>query len=68
MPEDRRLIPDLTVEENMLLPAWAIGLADAAKRLATVYELDSRSARVRAAQGRCSSPAGSRSSSRWRAR
>ena len=21
MPEDRRLIPDLTVEENMLLPA-----------------------------------------------
>ena len=23
MPEDRRLIPDLTVEENMLLPAWA---------------------------------------------
>src|SRR5688572_4280711 len=23
MPEDRRLIPDLTVEENVLLPAWA---------------------------------------------
>lgn len=22
MPEDRRLVPDLTVEENMLLPAW----------------------------------------------
>jgi branched-chain amino acid transport system ATP-binding protein len=39
MPEDRRLIPDLTVEENILLPAWAIGLADAGKRLATVYEL-----------------------------
>jgi branched-chain amino acid transport system ATP-binding protein len=39
MPEDRRLIPDLTVEENILLPAWAIGLADATKRLATVYEL-----------------------------
>ena len=39
MPEDRRLIPDLTVEENILVPAWAIGLADAAKRLATVYEL-----------------------------
>jgi branched-chain amino acid transport system ATP-binding protein len=39
MPEDRRLIPDLTVEENILLPAWAIGLADAARRLATVYEL-----------------------------
>ena len=23
MPEDRRLIPDLTVEENVLVPAWA---------------------------------------------
>ncbi len=23
MPEDRRLIPDLTVEENILVPAWA---------------------------------------------
>jgi branched-chain amino acid transport system ATP-binding protein len=39
MPEDRRLIPDLTVEENILVPAWATGLADAAKRLALVYEL-----------------------------
>ena len=28
MPEDRRLIPDLTVEENVLLPAWATGLDD----------------------------------------
>ena len=39
MPEDRRLIPDLTVEENILLPAWSTGLANAAERLATVYEL-----------------------------
>jgi branched-chain amino acid transport system ATP-binding protein len=39
MPEDRRLIPDLTVEENILLPAWATGLENSAKRLATVYEL-----------------------------
>src|SRR5690349_7610289 len=23
MPEDRRLVPALTVEENVLLPAWA---------------------------------------------
>src|SRR4051794_710978 len=23
MPEDRRLIPELTVEENILVPAWA---------------------------------------------
>ena len=28
MPEDRRLIPDLTVEENVLVPAWAIGDAE----------------------------------------
>jgi branched-chain amino acid transport system ATP-binding protein len=39
MPEDRGLVPQLTVEENILLPAWATGRADTAKRLATVYEL-----------------------------
>jgi branched-chain amino acid transport system ATP-binding protein len=33
MPEDRRLVPDLTARENVLLPAWAIGLKDAADRL-----------------------------------
>jgi branched-chain amino acid transport system ATP-binding protein len=33
MPEDRRLIPDLTVEENVMLPAWATGLADPKNRL-----------------------------------
>ncbi|MFC5303008.1 ABC transporter ATP-binding protein [Azospira restricta] len=38
MPEDRRLIPALTVEENVLLPAWANGLADAANRLQWIYE------------------------------
>src|SRR5919108_3811403 len=32
MPEDRRLVPDLTVEENILLPAWAARLPDAAER------------------------------------
>jgi branched-chain amino acid transport system ATP-binding protein len=39
MPEDRRLIPDLTVEENILVPAWAIHAADAATRLEKVYTL-----------------------------
>ncbi len=39
MPEDRRLIPDLTVEENLLLPAWASKQADAATRLEKVYRL-----------------------------
>ena len=37
MPEDRRLIPALTVEENILLPAWANGIRDAAKRLRWIY-------------------------------
>jgi branched-chain amino acid transport system ATP-binding protein len=39
MPEDRRLIPDLTVEENVLVPAWAAGLPDARARLEKVYGL-----------------------------
>jgi len=39
MPEDRRIVPQLTVEENVLLPAWATGVPDAAGRLARVYEL-----------------------------
>jgi branched-chain amino acid transport system ATP-binding protein len=38
MPEDRRLIPELTVEENVLVPAWAAGLRDAHPRLQKVYE------------------------------
>jgi branched-chain amino acid transport system ATP-binding protein len=37
MPEDRRLIPDLTVEENIMVPAWACHSADAPARLAKVY-------------------------------
>ena len=39
MPEDRRLIPDLAVEENLLLPAWAAQMPDAAPRLEKVYRL-----------------------------
>ncbi|MDH3318087.1 MAG: ABC transporter ATP-binding protein [Betaproteobacteria bacterium] len=39
MPEDRRLIPDLTCEENLLLPAWAAKQADGAARLERVYRL-----------------------------
>ena len=37
MPEDRRLIPDLTVEENVLVPAWAAGVKDAPERLKKIY-------------------------------
>jgi branched-chain amino acid transport system ATP-binding protein len=39
MPEDRRLVPDLTVEENVLIPAWSGGTADPAARLETVYSM-----------------------------
>lgn len=39
MPEDRRIIPQLTVEENVLLPAWAAGSRVAAERLARIYEM-----------------------------
>jgi branched-chain amino acid transport system ATP-binding protein len=39
MPEDRRLVPDFTVEDNVLVPAWAVGAADAAQRLEWVYGL-----------------------------
>ena len=39
MPEDRRLIPDLTVEENVLVPAWAAHLPDARARLDKVYAM-----------------------------
>ena len=37
MPEDRRLVPDLTVEENILVPAWAVGSPEMEKRLELVY-------------------------------
>jgi len=39
MPEDRRLIADLTVEENILLPAWANQIPQANERLAWIYGL-----------------------------
>ncbi len=38
MPEDRRLVPELTVEENVLVPAWATGSADIAQRLRWIYQ------------------------------
>jgi branched-chain amino acid transport system ATP-binding protein len=39
MPEDRRLIPDLTIEENLLVPAWAVKAPDARNRLERVYTM-----------------------------
>ncbi|WP_439682722.1 ATP-binding cassette domain-containing protein [Cupriavidus oxalaticus] len=37
MPEDRGLVPELTVEENILLPVWASRTLSASERLAFVY-------------------------------
>jgi branched-chain amino acid transport system ATP-binding protein len=39
MPEDRRLVPELTAEENALVPAWAARAPDAPARLARAYAL-----------------------------
>ncbi|MBL8671566.1 MAG: ATP-binding cassette domain-containing protein [Alphaproteobacteria bacterium] len=39
MPEDRRLIPEFTAQENVMLPVWAAGLREAEARLAWIYKL-----------------------------
>jgi branched-chain amino acid transport system ATP-binding protein len=39
MPEDRRLVPDMTAEANILLPVWATGTANYNERLAWIYDL-----------------------------
>jgi branched-chain amino acid transport system ATP-binding protein len=39
MPEDRRIIPQLTVDENVLLPAWASGARDGDARLARIHQM-----------------------------
>jgi branched-chain amino acid transport system ATP-binding protein len=37
MPEDRRLVPGLSAEENILLPAWAADVQDAQAQLERIY-------------------------------
>jgi branched-chain amino acid transport system ATP-binding protein len=39
MPEDRGLVPELTVEENILLPVWVNPALRAAERLELVYRV-----------------------------
>ncbi|WP_119168668.1 ABC transporter ATP-binding protein [Algihabitans albus] len=39
MPEDRGLVPELTVEENLLLPTWVTPALDGPERLSVVYEI-----------------------------
>ena len=39
MPEDRRLIPSMSSEENIMIPVWAVGLDDWRKRLDWIYKI-----------------------------
>ena len=39
MPEDRGLVPELTVEENMLIPLWVSKTLNPDERLAFVYQV-----------------------------
>jgi branched-chain amino acid transport system ATP-binding protein len=39
MPEDRRLVPEFTVEENIRLPTWSTGTNGAEPRLAWIFSI-----------------------------
>ena len=39
MPEDRKLIPSMTAEENILTPAWDTGIKDWESRLKWIYKI-----------------------------
>ena len=39
MPEDRRLIPSMSSEENVMIPVWAVGLNDWEERLKWIYKI-----------------------------
>lgn len=39
MPEDRRLVPELTAEENILLPSWVVSVPDTRRHLEEIYDL-----------------------------
>jgi len=39
MPEDRRLVPQLTTEENIMLPIWATRAENAEERLDWIFDL-----------------------------
>ena len=47
MPEDRGLVPQLTVEENILLPLWVANHIDRDARLEFVYEVIGELAEMR---------------------
>jgi branched-chain amino acid transport system ATP-binding protein len=39
MPEDRRLVPHFSVEDNIRLPTWTTGMHDVEQRLAWIYSI-----------------------------
>ena len=39
MPEDRRLIPSMSSEENIMIPVWAVSLEDWKERLEWIYKI-----------------------------
>jgi len=39
MPEDRRLVPSMTAEDNITVPAWSVGIPDQEDRLAWIYDV-----------------------------
>jgi branched-chain amino acid transport system ATP-binding protein len=47
MPEDRRLVPEFSVEENVRLPTWSVAIAGAEQRLAWIYTIMPEVARFR---------------------
>jgi branched-chain amino acid transport system ATP-binding protein len=47
MPEDRRLVPEFTVEENIRLPSWAVKLSGVDERLEWIFSIMPEVARFR---------------------
>jgi branched-chain amino acid transport system ATP-binding protein len=47
MPEDRRLVPQFTAEENIALPTWTVATDGTAQRLEWVYTIMPEVARFR---------------------
>lgn len=39
MPEDRKLVPSLTSEENIMTPVWSMGVSDWEERLNWIYKI-----------------------------
>jgi branched-chain amino acid transport system ATP-binding protein len=39
MPEDRRLVPEMTAEQNILIPVWSTNIPDYEERLQWIYRI-----------------------------